>query len=114
MNNQNDKNSLNHHKVDDEGLIEKVRIINHFYYCMNVAVRMKKYAYPGMNESQIKLFYKEWLSRAQEKQIFDKIVLAEITWLKSEVKKYNAKDFERRLYLVYSKSRVDNGASANE
>lgn len=106
MNNQNDKNSLTNHKVDDEGLIEKVRIINHFYYCMNVAVRMKKYAYPKINESQIKAFYREWLSRAQEKQIFDKIVLAEITWLKSEIRKYSADDFESRLYTVYCKSKV--------
>lgn len=56
------------HGVNMKPLHELI-ILNHFYYCFLLAIKLRKCNLPSDNSINPKIFMKEWLSTAQKKKI---------------------------------------------
>ncbi|HBQ5643506.1 hypothetical protein AAFL49_14335 [Klebsiella michiganensis] len=63
--------------------------INHFYYCLLVALRLRQKIVPFESDNQRKRFIINWLYTAQKRKSFSKITHAEILWLVEEFMKFN-------------------------
>ncbi|UWM63510.1 hypothetical protein [Enterobacter sp. CP102] len=63
--------------------------INHFYYCLLVALRLRKKLVPFESDNQRKSFTINWLYTAQKRKLFPRITHAEILWLVDEFMKFN-------------------------
>lgn len=63
--------------------------INHFYYCLLVALRLRKKFFPFESDNLRKRFIIDWLYTAQKRKSFSKITHAEILWLVDEFMKFN-------------------------
>ncbi|MBK0004226.1 hypothetical protein [Erwinia sp. S38] len=70
-------------------LTKDLRDINHFYYCLIVALRLRKNCIPIETESQRKRFIINWLYTAQKQKAFSRITHAEILWLVEEFMRIN-------------------------
>lgn len=63
--------------------------INHFYYCLLVALRLRQKFVPFETDNQRKRFIINWLYTAQKRKSFSRITHAEIIWLIEEFMKFN-------------------------
>lgn len=86
--------------------LHEVLILNHFYYCFLLAIKLRKYDLPSVNNINQKLFIKRWLSSAQKKRIFDKLVYDEIQWLLESLpdSETTFQVFESNIELIYYRS----------
>lgn len=63
--------------------------INHFYYCLLVAIQLRKKFVPFESDNQRKRFIIDWLYTAQKRKSFSRITYAEILWLVNEFMRFN-------------------------
>lgn len=63
--------------------------INHFYYCLLIALRLRKKIVPFESDNQRKRFIINWLYTAQKRKSFSRVTHAEILWLVEEFMKFN-------------------------
>lgn len=86
--------------------LHELIILNHFYYCLLLAIKLRKYNLPSINSINQKTFIKQWLFTAQKKRLFDKLVYDEIQWLIESLsdKSITIKTFEFNIELVYHRS----------
>ncbi len=86
--------------------LNELIILNHFYYCFLLAIKIRKYNLPSSDGKQGINFLKNWLSNAQKKKLFDKLVYDEIQWLKETI--FDAgiccAEFEFNIELIYQRS----------
>lgn len=86
--------------------LNELIILNHFYYCFLLAIKLRKYNLPSVDGITPKIFMKQWLSVAQKKRLFDKLVYDEIQWLLESLSDKGAtfQEFEFNIELIYHRS----------
>ncbi|MDF6517992.1 hypothetical protein [Leclercia adecarboxylata] len=84
-------------------LTKDLRDINHFYYCLIVALRLRKKCIPFETDPQRKRFIINWLYTAQKQKSFSRITHAEILWLVEEFTRINKSlsELEASLEKIY-------------
>lgn len=82
---------------------DDVSAINHFYYCLLIAIKMRAEKYPEESMILKKRYIEGWLKSAQQKKLFKKIVLPEIKWLLEELSgiKFYPEKFEKNIERIY-------------
>lgn len=64
---------------------KEVDAIVHFYFCLIVALKINhRYCLHTDSHSRL-LFLKKWLLNSQEKKIFNRHLLEDISWLRNEI-----------------------------
>ncbi|MEL0550585.1 MULTISPECIES: hypothetical protein [Enterobacteriaceae] len=83
--------------------LHELIVLNNFYYCFLLAIKLRKYNLPSINDINKKRFMKQWLFTAQKKKLFDKLVYDEIQWLIESIsnKDMNIQVFEFNIELIY-------------
>ena len=86
--------------------LHELIILNHFYYCFLLAIKLRKRNLPSMNGINQKIFMRQWLSTAQKKRLFDKLVYEEIQWLLASLsdERTTFQEFEFNIELIYYRS----------
>ncbi|ELO4827974.1 hypothetical protein QUQ60_000983 [Escherichia coli] len=86
--------------------LHELLILNNFYYCFLLAFKLRKCDLPSANDINQKIFLKRWLSSAQRKRLFDKLVYDEIQWLLENLsdKRTSLQEFEYNIELIYYRS----------
>jgi len=86
--------------------LHELLILNHFYYCFLLAIKLNKFNLPSVNSINQKVFIKQWLCSAQKKRLFDKLVYEEIQWLLEILsdKATTIQQFEINFELIYHRS----------
>lgn len=81
---------------------KEVDAIVHFYFCLIVALKINhRYCFRRDNHSRL-LFLKKWLSNSQEKKIFNRHLLEDISWIKSEINGgRNYSEIENIIFVAY-------------
>lgn len=82
---------------------DEVVSLNHFYYCLLIALKIRTRWYPGESKSARKKYIKEWLHTAQERKLFSSVIFPEVVWLLDEVSKgrFNPEWFEQSIERIY-------------
>ena len=86
--------------------LHELIILNHFYYCFLLAIKLRKCNLPSVDGINPKIFMKRWLSVAQKKRLFDKLVYDEIQWLLESLSDKGTafQEFEFNIELIYHRS----------
>lgn len=86
--------------------LHELIILNHFYYCFLLAIKLRKCNLPSVDGITPNIFMKRWLSVAQKKRLFDKVVYDEIQWLLESLsdKRTTFQEFEFNIELIYHRS----------
>lgn len=82
---------------------KEVDAIVHFYFCLIVALKINhRYCLYRDGRSRL-LFLKKWLSNSQEKKIFNRHIMEDISWLRSEINDGRGYcEMEKIIYVAYS------------
>ncbi|EPE7490437.1 hypothetical protein ACSMAF_002505 [Cronobacter universalis] len=86
--------------------LHELIILNHFYYCFLVAIKLRKCNLSYVEGINPKILMKHWLSAAQKKRLFDKLVYDEIQWLLESLSDEGTtfQEFEFNIELIYHRS----------
>lgn len=86
--------------------LHELLILNHFYYCFLLAIKLRKCDLPSADDVNQKIFMKHWLSSTQKKRLFDKLIYDEIQWLLESLsdKGKSFQEFEYNIELIYYRS----------
>lgn len=86
--------------------LHELIILNHFYYCFLLAIKLRKCNLTLVDGINSKVFMKQWLFTAQNKRLFDKLVYDEIQWLLESLsdRKTTSQQFEYNIELIYHRS----------
>jgi hypothetical protein len=86
--------------------LHELIILNHFYYCFLLAIKLRKCNLPLVNSINLKIFMEQWLFTAQNKKLFDKLVYDEIQWLLESLSEQSttSQEFEFNIELIYHRS----------
>lgn len=86
--------------------LHELMILNHFYYCLLLAIKLRTYNILSINSINPKTFMKKWLFTAQKKRLFDKLVYDEIQWLIKSLSDttMTIQTFDFNIELIYQRS----------
>lgn len=86
--------------------LHELIILNHFYYCFLLAIKIRKCNLLSFDDAESKIFIKNWLSKARERQLFDKLAHDEIRWLQESISENDMTClvFEFNIELIYRRS----------
>ena len=86
--------------------LHELIILNHFYYCFLLAIKLRKCNLPLVDGINSKVFMKQWLSTAQNNRLFDRLIYDEIQWLLDSLsdRKTTSQQFEYNIEIIYHRS----------
>ncbi|NDO83780.1 hypothetical protein CJP72_24460 [Citrobacter sp. NCU1] len=82
---------------------DEVVSLNHFYYCLLIALKIRVRRYPGETKSARKKYIERWLRSAQKRKLFSSVIFPEVLWLLDEISKgqFNPERFEYTIERIY-------------
>ena len=86
--------------------LHELIILNHFYYCFLLAIKLRKCSLPLVDGINSKVFMKQWLFTAQNNRLFDRLIYEEIQWLLDSLsdRKTTSQQFEYNIEIIYHRS----------
>ncbi|HHI0524465.1 TPA: hypothetical protein ACP4QZ_005854 [Klebsiella variicola] len=81
--------------------VKLYKLFSNFYYFLIVAIKIRESHMPFSSASDKRRFIINWLNKAKENKIFNKVVISDINWLLREVACISLKDFESRLLYIH-------------
>jgi hypothetical protein len=86
--------------------LHELIILNHFYYCFLLAIKLRKCNLPLVDGINSKVFMKQWLFTAQNNRLFDRLIYDEIQWLLDSLsdRKTTSQQFEYNIEIIYHRS----------
>lgn len=86
--------------------LNEIIVLNHFYYCLLLAIKLRKNNSFCAGNSHMKPFLRKWLTVAKKKKLFSKLVFDEICWLSASLndRKMTCSKFEYQIELIYFRS----------
>ncbi|WP_042937585.1 hypothetical protein [Klebsiella pneumoniae] len=80
---------------------KRLELLEHFYFCFLVACNLKRKQHSHLNDNVIKQFMYEWLTTAEQSQIFHRSLSIEVKWLKSELLTLTVQEIISILNRIY-------------
>ena len=86
--------------------LHELIILNHFYYCFLLAIKLRKCNLPLVDGINSKVFMKQWLFTAQNNRLFDRLIYDEIQWLLDSLsdRKTTSQQFAYNIEIIYHRS----------
>ncbi len=86
--------------------LHELIILNHFYYCFLLAIKLRKCNLPLVDGINSKVFMKQCLFTAQNNKLFDRLIYDEIQWLLDSLsdRKTTSQQFEYNIEIIYHRS----------
>lgn len=92
--------------------LELAEKIQHFYFCLIVAFRIRCNHTVTLNENQRRRFLLDWLRKAKSEMRFCPAILSEIDWLIKDMTGVNMRGIDARFMRIYGEiGRLINEAS---